>query len=418
MAKPTLALIPAAQGDKFYSVLPSNGIGDFSFSRIGEATRINKDGLIETVANGVSRLNYSLIDGVVSGCPSYLLEPNRTNLFQYSNDFSQSYWTKDGSSVLSGFISPDGTTNAFKLVENVSNSLHRVGRATFSANVNRTLSFFAKKGERNYISLFENNVGSPTVKGVIFDLENGTFYNNNEGFYFNVQIENYGNGWYRCSAYFQNGGLSVPSIGISADGLTNSYQGDGTSGVYIFGAQLEEGLYTTSIMPSNGTAETRSAETANGAGDINTFNDSEGVLYAEIKAFTSQDTVEPNRYITLTNGTSNERIALLLGGNPNQLRAIIYSASQNINLSFSTTLTDVKQFNKLALKYKRGDHSFFLNGVKIGGSTLDKIFSENTFNNLSFDVGGGPLPFRGIVKDMRVYNTGLTDQELEALTQV
>ena len=80
MAKPKLALIPASQGPLVYSVLPSDGSGDFSFSRGSSATRINSQGLIETVASGDSRLEYPLIDGVVSGCPSVLLEPQRTNL--------------------------------------------------------------------------------------------------------------------------------------------------------------------------------------------------------------------------------------------------------------------------------------------------------------------------------------------------
>ena len=80
MAKPKLALIPAAQGSKFYSVLPSDGVGDFDFTRASAATRVNKDGLIETVASGQSRLNYPLIDGVVNGCPSHLLEPSRQQL--------------------------------------------------------------------------------------------------------------------------------------------------------------------------------------------------------------------------------------------------------------------------------------------------------------------------------------------------
>ena len=94
MAKPKLALIPSSQGSKLYSVLPSSGVGDFDFSRSGGATRINSQGLIETVASGVSRLNYPLIDGKVVGCPSHLLEPQSTNLIQYSEDFSNAYWTK------------------------------------------------------------------------------------------------------------------------------------------------------------------------------------------------------------------------------------------------------------------------------------------------------------------------------------
>ena len=58
MAKPKLALIPAAQGTKFYSVLPSDGVGDFQFSRLSSATRIAPTGLIETVPIATSRLNY------------------------------------------------------------------------------------------------------------------------------------------------------------------------------------------------------------------------------------------------------------------------------------------------------------------------------------------------------------------------
>ncbi len=84
MAKPKLALIPAAQGSKLFSVLPSSGVGDFDFSRSGKATRINSQGLIEEVSNGQSRLNYPMIDGKVVGCPHHILEPARTNLITYS----------------------------------------------------------------------------------------------------------------------------------------------------------------------------------------------------------------------------------------------------------------------------------------------------------------------------------------------
>jgi hypothetical protein len=75
MAKPKLALIPAAQGDKFYSVLPSDGVGDFTFTRASTGTRIAPTGLIEEVPSGDSRLDYDLLNGKVVNCPHYLLEP-------------------------------------------------------------------------------------------------------------------------------------------------------------------------------------------------------------------------------------------------------------------------------------------------------------------------------------------------------
>jgi hypothetical protein len=88
MSNPVLALIPSTVGGSVYSVLPSNGDGDFDFSRASAATRINAQGLIETVAVGDNRLNYPLVGGVVDGCPHLLLEGQRTNLITESAVFS------------------------------------------------------------------------------------------------------------------------------------------------------------------------------------------------------------------------------------------------------------------------------------------------------------------------------------------
>ena len=117
MAKPKLALIPAAQGSKLFSVLPSSGVGDFDFTRSGSATRINSQGLIETVGNGVSRLNYPMIDGKVVGCPHHILEPARTNLVTYSENFAGSGWNNFASinPIPNSTISQQGILNASTL---------------------------------------------------------------------------------------------------------------------------------------------------------------------------------------------------------------------------------------------------------------------------------------------------------------
>jgi hypothetical protein len=96
-----------------YSVLPADGVGDFDFTRSSSATRINAQGLIETVASGVSRLNYPLIDGVVNGCPSHLLEPTRSNLIVNSQLLSLTP-IKNGTFTDNFAISPNGTQNASK----------------------------------------------------------------------------------------------------------------------------------------------------------------------------------------------------------------------------------------------------------------------------------------------------------------
>ena len=256
MAKPKLLLIPAAQGDKFYSVLPSSGVGDFDFTRSGGATRINSQGLIETVGSGVSRLNYPLIDGKVVGCPSHLLEPQSTNLVLESNNFDNYFSKLNSASVQSNqIISPDGTVNADKVIRGTADlSLRRNSQVTIGTE--NTFSIYVKKGNASSVRL---DIGDEGVK---------TFY-----------LTDY---WQRISVT-----TTPSSYGHIDIEIPNANQGDY---IYVFGAMVEQGSYPTSYTPTNGSTVTRSAETANNSGDASTFNDSEGVLMAEISALDEDHT--------------------------------------------------------------------------------------------------------------------------------
>jgi hypothetical protein len=405
MAKPKLALIPSAQGSKFYSVLPSSGVGDFDFTRSGSATRINSQGLIESVANGVSRLNYPMIDGVVKGCPHHILEPERLQKIQYSEDFSQGYWTKIGSSISQNIIiSPDGTQNASKLVEDNLNGLKRLRINAISTSGNNTLSFFVKSAERNWILLRE---AGQTAAYAYFDLENGVVGQSNLAE--NIEIKQFNDDWYRIS--FRD---SVTSVAIElrlalSDGV-DSYQGDGTSGVYIWGAQVESGSYPTSYIPNYGTAAgvTRSAETANSSGDATTFNDSEGVLIAEISALS--DTVSAYNSIGLGNTSAFNRIGLGFKA-PSTVYVYKHDGS-NSWLRFETI--DINSFNKVALSYKTNDNHFWVNGFKLASNTTIEDVSNIT--ELDFQASYGGEKFYGNTKQIQYYDSSLTDNELETLT--
>ena len=407
MATPSLAMIPSGyKAGKVYSVLPESGVGDFDFTRATTATRINSSGLIETVAISVPRLEYPMIDGVVSGCPSLLLENSATNLVTYSEDFSNIYWTKSGASVTSGFSSPDGGLNAFKISEDSLNSTHRIlnGNAiTTSGDV--SISVFAKKGERNWIRLTNNN-----IQGAFFDLENGVIGNVISGI--NAKIENYGNGWYRCS--ISQTGLASERLAVftSIDGVNTTYQGDGTSGVYIYGAQLEVGSFPTSYIKSNsGSTTTRAAETANGAGDASTFNDSEGVLMVEISANANDSSL---RAITLGDNSSSNAVSIRYD-NPNQITLYLNSGGAN---QFSTAANvQTLSFNKCLIKYKANDFSAWVNGFEIGVDSSGITFPSGTLDRINFDIGyTSSNPFYGKTKQIQYFQTALTDSELEELT--
>ena len=393
MAKPKLALIPCTQGYFYSSVLPSDGSGDFRGGRSGKATRINSQGLIEEVDDGVSRLNYPMIDGKVVGCPHHILEPEARNVIINSNVF-----TPNSNIIVNtnSSISPDGTLNSVKVSANSGTSLKLVDTNGASSGTYR-FSVFAKKGTHNIMQLG----GGGIVGHANFNLETGEYSSYGS-------MDYYGNGWYRCSVQFLAG---IPtshyvsfSDSLSANRLSTSVS-DGN--FYLYGMQSETTSHTTSYIPTTTTSVTRSAETANNSGDADTFNDSEGVLMAEISALANDGT---NRYIGLTDGTISNRINILID-DANKLIGFV-SGSSGIESNVNVT-----NFSKCAFKYKSGSNNFWVNGFKVGSNT-DAI-SLSGLSDISFNTAypaNTASPFYGKTKQLQYFQTALTDSELEQLT--
>ena len=130
---PSLFMIPSAvSSGKVHSVFPNSTDADFDFARSSTASRVNSDGLIETVASGQARLNYEIEGGLVNTKPSLLLEPQSTNLITYSEDFTQSSWSKFRVTLTGGFASPDGLNNAYKFVSNTETGTHYIAAVSYT----------------------------------------------------------------------------------------------------------------------------------------------------------------------------------------------------------------------------------------------------------------------------------------------
>jgi len=387
MAKPKLALIPAAQGTKLYSVLPSDGVGDFTFARGSVATRINAQGLIENVASGVSRLNYPMIDGVQKGCPHHILEPQRSNVCGYSDNLTQ--WSLTNGTLSSNtVISPDGSLNADKVVFN-NTALDLKRTVTVTASTTYTFSFYIK---------LESGTG---LQGRFYDNSNSA---NIEYYDYSNQVT--GTDWTRVTRQVTTPSgctqMQVWLLASSSSLVTASF----------WGAQLEVGSYETSYIPTSTTAVvTRSAETANGAGNAQTFNDSEGVLMAEV-AYPNQ-TSSVIEEISINDGSYQNRVALRLNTTTNQIRAIVRVGGSN-QFSVERVISNVAIFNKIAIKYKGNDFALWVNGIELG--TDSSGTTPPNLNKLAFDDGAGANDFYGNTKQIQYFNTILDSQQLEQLT--
>lgn len=412
MTKPVLALIPSGyKTSKVYSVLPNNGDGDFTFNRDTSATQVGQNGFIEVSAIDEPRLDY--LDG---SCPSLMLERVSTNLVTHSEDFSNASWTKARLSVVSNATtSPDGSINADKIVEDATTGQHRLQISAYGSE--NTRSIYVKYDSVQYIGILTNATDLN-----FFDIKNGVLGDINVPLS-TPTIEALPNGWYRCSLY--NPPISDGfKLMLSHDGSTVNYTGDGTSGVFIWGGQFEQQYYNytlpSSYIPTNGGTVTRTSETCKNAGNAATFNGEEGVLYCEIAAF-SNSGIE--RSISLSDGSgslANNRIVLSYKATSNRLGVDIV-VEGHVPAQFNVLLSDpTTDFHKIAVKWKINDFALWVNGVEVGTdtSTTNRIFADNTLDNLSFTRSDGYDGFYGKTKDLRVFNTALTDAELTELTTI
>jgi len=413
MAKPKLALIPAAQGSKFYSVLPSSGVGDFDFTRSGSATRINSQGLIETVGNGVSRLNYPMIDGVVSGCPHHILEPQRTNLITYSEDFSQSYWSVGNSFITSNsVISPDGSLNADKLTSDSSNLTHYIDTSSisFTSGVSYTVSIFVKNNNKNLVI---QGSGSVTANAFAsFDLKNGVVINESVG---TGIIKNFGNDWYRCSLTFTSAATTSGVITfLMGETRNDSYQGDGTSGVYIYGAQLEQGSYATSYIPTSGSAVTRLGEEANNQNNLMSGL-TDMAMFLDYELPNGNSSGYRNQLGFRDNNNANFYMIQFPNSNTHEFR---YTGVANVNVDMTPSMSEQDFGLRRKLLYTKTGTTLkvFCNGIQV--STVTSA-SATTFSTTSEILNVGEnYDAEMKIKDWKLYNNGFTDAEAITLTTI
>ena len=321
----------------------------------------------EVTRNNVPRIDYT--DG---GCPVLLTEPQSTNLITYSEDFSNASWNKSGTTVTGGYSSPsaDNPTGAFKLVFDGSSNLIKTNKA---ASANSTASIWIK------------GVIGETIK---FETSSST-------------IITLTGEWQRIKL---TSATSVTTFVLS------TYSGVTAREVYIFGAQLEQLPYATSYIPTNGSTVTRVKDVVNNAGDVNTFNSEEGVLFVEAATLSNG----LGGAVSISDGTTSNYIYLYFHPSGTKIVAKIVVGG---SVKFDKNLLGIDETlnNKFAFKYSGTVFSVWVNGIEMA-TEVGFSFPIDTLISCQLDNGSGSGEFFGKTKQLKVFKTALSDDELEYLT--
>ena len=366
-----------------------------------------------TAASGVARFDHNPTTGESLGL---LVEEQRTNLLVRSEEFDNASWSKARASVVANtVVAPDGTLTGDKLVANTDSNTHNIQQgATVVASSTNTVSVYMKAGEYTWGSITANN-GSTFPSGY-YNLATGvvgSFVSGASG-----SIQSVGNGWYRCTMTFTMASGTTPTVFLLvAEGDNDqSFAGDGFSGIYIWGAQLEAGAFPTSYIPTVAATVTRNADAASmtGTNFSSWYRADEGTLYAE---WAKNGTLSFQSIASISNNTSNNLITLahgsISGANNNMRFDINIGGASQASLTLITGSV-VGTFYKTIGAYKTNDFA----GVANAGTVLTDATGTIPVVDMIYigSSGVGSALLNGHIKKLAYYSTRATNAQLQALT--
>ena len=360
--------------------------------------------VLQTASAGQARFDHNPTTGESLGL---LIEEQRTNLATYSADFSNAAWTKTRSSITSNtIVAPDGTLTGDKLVEDTtaSNS-HWVGQSFTGTAAAYTYSFYAKAGERSWITGSWGG-GLDTY----FDLSNGTIGTLNGN---TATITSVGNGWYRCSITRTLTAASyVIECALATGDNGRSYTGNGFSGLFIWGAQLEiSGSFATSYIPTVASTVTRNADAASmtGTNFSSWFNYGAMTIYAEATGY------EAGSYdiIDLDSGSNTGRIRTRFASDY-QVDQLDASVAQTFSLDGGSVTA--KSFAKIAAGLTQNSQALSLNGGSVATATAPFTTQPAPTTARIGSNFAGSNYLNGTIKKIAFYPVKATNAQLQALT--
>jgi hypothetical protein len=397
---------------KMYSAIPTDGSGDFTFTRAGVAMRRNSVGLLEEAAANVPRLNYP----VGGGCPSWLFEPQRTNICLRSIEFDDATWIKLNATIIANStVAPDGTPTADSIVDNITDAAHRVSQAGISvtSGTTYTMSVYVKKGSVNYLNLA---FGSSQfgANGAFFDLTNFTVFSVSAGH--SATITSEGNGWYRFTftANCTVTGSTSVFINPTTSNISVTYIGTGGTSVVMWGAQIEVASSASSPIITAGSALTRLADVSTLSGASELIGQTEGTIFIEAQLHGQSFNDNIFRFLGgISDGSANNRIELYRFNN--QITYIAVRAGATFATGIIHTIIDFSPSNfKVAITYQTNQVKTFYNGLASISATPTSIMPACNRMTLGCRQSGD-LQYSGLIISA-ILAPLLSDAECIALT--
>jgi hypothetical protein len=403
----SLLIIPSGyKAGVAYAVLPSNGNGDLTWSRNSVANRTQSDGNIGSVAANVPRLSY-----MFGTCPALLLEPQRTNLATWSEDFTNTSWAKFASSVTANnTTAPDGNTTADKFTANGTSNIHALAvNLSLTNATSYTFSAYAKKDTNDFLQIYLGTVLFGSNAWANFNLNTGVV--GSVGSAATASIQNVGNGWYRIiitATTIATGNNQVAAFCLisSATSLRAESNSLSTS-VFLFGGQLEQGAFSTTYISTGAATATRLVDTFS-RNNIYTnalISASGGTWYVEMInniAYTRDAAAQGIGIGDSSSTIANGFLIVNTGTGRQVIQKIIASATTNL---FTTTTDTIK----IAIKWNGTSADVFVNGTKQVSATA---FTTTIMEFINGTGAGIPR----WIKTMALYPTPLSDGQCQTLT--
>jgi hypothetical protein len=429
MPTPSLILVPARfKTGKLYTPLAttSGGVvlgasGDFNVTRATTATRVNANGLIESVASGIPRLDYPL----GGGCPALLVEPSAANGILNSQDTATSWGL--GANLSSGYVDVIGVSgNNLTVAVSGSNIGASAGRLQRSSN-NVALA----SGSTYTISFLMRQTGTHTIGGYYAAITGGAAGDLGAGFnvsgsfssgsIFNTagvtsrirRVERFGTDVYRCSETFTmtaSGTLTAMSFGptVSTTASTNPAVG---LGIAFAAPQIELGALPTSFIPTTTGSITRNADAINVTGPVSgCIGQTQGTIYVEVDMRVIPQFFVP---VAIDIGTVNEYL-FIAANSEGAFRVVIKKATGSQTQLIISSSNPVGVY-KLALAYKNGDYALSINGATPLTSSDSTNYPVGAFSVVHLAISAYGL---GICRTRAaaLYTSRLTNAELQSLT--